>query len=50
MFSLLGPNGTGKTTTLRMIAGIINPTSGSAIIDGLNVSQGNDEVKNALDS
>ncbi|KAG1657613.1 ABC transporter ATP-binding protein NatA [Nymphon striatum] len=48
IFSLLGPNGAGKTTTLRMIAGIINPTSGTAIVDGVDISQGNDEVKKAL--
>lgn len=48
IFSLLGPNGAGKTTTLRMIAGIINPTSGSAIVDGIDISQGNDEVKKRI--
>ena len=48
IFSLLGANGAGKTTTLRMIAGIINPTSGSAIVDGIDISQGNDEVKKRI--
>jgi len=48
IFSLLGPNGAGKTTTLRMIAGIINPTSGSAIVDGVDISEGNDEVKKRI--
>ena len=48
IFSLLGPNGAGKTTTLRMIAGIINPTSGTAIVDGIDISQGNDEVKKRI--
>src|SRR5215470_1295336 len=32
--SLLGPSGCGKTTTLRMIAGFINPTSGTIEMNG----------------
>ncbi len=48
IFSLLGPNGAGKTTTLRMIAGIINPSSGTAIVDGVDISNGNDEVKKRI--
>jgi ABC-2 type transport system ATP-binding protein len=31
----LGPNGSGKTTTLRSLVGLVTPTSGSATIDGL---------------
>ncbi len=36
--SLLGPSGCGKTTTLRMIAGFINPTAGSIAMDGTVIS------------
>ena len=34
LVSLLGPSGCGKTTTLRMIAGFIDPTAGSIEMDG----------------
>ena len=34
---LLGPTGCGKTTTLRMIAGLENPTKGNVLIDGIDV-------------
>jgi len=36
--SLLGPSGCGKTTTLRMIAGFIDPTSGTIEMDGAAIS------------
>ena len=39
VFGFLGPNGSGKTTTLRMLLGLIRPTAGRAVIFGMDVAQ-----------
>jgi ABC-2 type transport system ATP-binding protein len=35
VFGFLGPNGSGKTTTIRMMVGLTQPNSGTALINGL---------------
>ena len=37
-FSLLGPSGCGKTTTLRLIAGFEQPTEGTILLDGVEMT------------
>ena len=37
--SLLGPSGCGKTTTLQMIAGFVEPTGGSIVLDGKDINR-----------
>jgi putative spermidine/putrescine transport system ATP-binding protein len=38
LVSLLGPSGCGKTTTLRMVAGFVEPTAGAVLINGRDVT------------
>ena len=39
IYGLLGPNGAGKTTVLRILSTVLSPTSGTAVLDGLNVER-----------
>jgi len=42
VYCLLGQNGAGKTTTINLFLGIISPTGGKALINGVEVKPGND--------
>jgi ABC-2 type transport system ATP-binding protein len=48
VFGLLGPDGAGKTTTLRMICGLLDPSAGKVEVDGLEVKRHMDEVKDRI--
>ncbi len=48
IFGLVGPDGAGKTTTLRMLAGILPPDGGSAQVAGFDVVRDPEGAKHAL--
>ncbi len=48
MFGLVGPDGSGKTTTLRMLCGILAPSAGSATILGRDIVKEPDLVKKEI--
>jgi ABC-2 type transport system ATP-binding protein len=45
IFGFLGANGAGKSTTIRMLCGLLRPTSGTAIVGGIDVSKDPEAVK-----
>ncbi|MGQ9640671.1 MAG: ATP-binding cassette domain-containing protein [Candidatus Bathycorpusculaceae bacterium] len=48
ILGLLGPNGAGKTTTILMIATVIRPTGGTALVGGCDIRKNPDKVRELL--
>ncbi|HKP50395.1 MAG TPA: ABC transporter ATP-binding protein [Gemmatimonadales bacterium] len=48
VFGLLGPNGSGKTTTIRMLCGLMEPTSGSAEVVGFDVTRQAEQIRSRI--
>jgi ABC-2 type transport system ATP-binding protein len=48
LFGLIGPNGAGKTTLVKMLATLLWPTSGQALIKGLDTRRNEDMVKSNI--
>jgi ABC-2 type transport system ATP-binding protein len=48
IFGLVGPDGAGKTTTLRMLCGLVNPTEGTARVAGHDVVRETQAVKDEI--
>jgi len=48
IFGLVGPDGAGKTTTLRLLCGLLDPTEGSAKVAGFDAAQSSQAVKDRI--
>jgi ABC-2 type transport system ATP-binding protein len=48
IFGFLGANGAGKSTTIRMLCGLLEPTSGTALVEGHDIRRAPEKVKRSI--
>lgn len=48
IFGFLGPNGSGKTTTIRMLLGLLRPTKGSATVLGYDIERDPEQIRKRI--
>src|SRR5215467_14125252 len=48
VYGFIGPNGSGKTTTMRMLATLLNPSWGEATVCGYSIYTGSKEIRRAI--
>jgi ABC-2 type transport system ATP-binding protein len=48
IFGLVGPDGAGKTTTMRLLCGLMDPTEGKAVVAGHDVTRELDQMKDQI--
>ncbi|MFQ5898092.1 MAG: ABC transporter ATP-binding protein [Candidatus Methylomirabilia bacterium] len=48
IYGLIGPNGSGKTTTVKMVTGLYQPTAGQVLIDGIDLARDPEAGKRRL--
>lgn len=48
IFGFLGPNGSGKTTTIRMLLGLLRPTEGSGTVLGFDIVRESEEIRKRI--